>query len=57
MVALSLAAGVAAHRLLIGCLVHDGGVVVGIACPGGGQLGQHGLDGRAQIRVDHALDA
>ncbi|VBA36294.1 hypothetical protein LAUMK21_05819 [Mycobacterium pseudokansasii] len=57
MVALRLTARVTAHRILIGCFVNDGGLVVGVAGTGGGQLGQHGLHGRAQLRGQHAADA
>ena len=47
--ALGLRAVIATHRILVGSRIHHGGLVVGVACPGGGQFGQHRLDRGPQL--------
>ena len=56
-VALGGPAGVAAHRVFAGCPVGAGGLVVGIAHAGGGQLGLHRFEGGAAFGGEVAADA
>ena len=57
MVALGLGSVIAAHRVLVGGRIDHRGFIVGVARAGGGQFGQHGLDGGPQLRGDQPAQA
>ena len=56
-VSLGRRAVIAAYRVLVGCLVHDWGVVVGVTGAGGGEFGEHGFDGGPQLGGDQTAQA